>query len=195
MLFQLLVYKVINMKCISISPSIFSSIHSLYPSIFYPSIHLPSIHPSSNYPSSFSSIHPLIYSSIYFFIYLSIHPHSIHTLIHQSILFIHPSIHLLSILHPSSIYQSIFSSIHPSIYLSIHPSIHPHSIHTLIHQSIHIHLSPYLIHAPSVNMAEVRCDVHVVKLKVGQIPLVVLVGAETESSTPQKQTIIAVYIF
>lgn len=32
-------------------------------------------------------------------------------------------------------------------------------------------------------MAEVRCDVHVVKLKVGQIPLVVLVGAETESST------------
>lgn len=140
MLFQLLVYQVINMKCISISPSIFSSIHSLYPSIFYPPIHLPSIHPSSNYPSSFSSIHPSIYPSIYFFIYPSIHPHSIHTLIHQS----------------------IFSS---------------------TYSSIHIHPLPYLIHAPSVNMAEVRCDVHVVKLKVGQIPLVVLVGAETESST------------
>lgn len=147
MLFQLLVYQVINMKCISISPSIFSSIHSLYPSIFYPSIHLPSIHPSSNYPSSFSSIHPLIYPSIYVFIYPSIHPHSIHTLIHQSI-----HIH----------HQSIFSS---------------------TYSSIHIHPLPYLIHAPSVNMAEVRCDVHVVKLKVGQIPLVVLVGAETESST------------
>lgn len=141
MLFQLLVYQVINMKCISISPSIFSSIHSLYhPSSIHPFIFHLSIHPSSNYPSSFSSIHPSIYPSIYFFIYPSIHPHSIHTLIHQS----------------------IFSS---------------------TYSSIHIHPLPYLIHAPSVNMAEVRCDVHVVKLKVGQIPLVVLVGAETESST------------
>lgn len=127
-------------------------------------------------------------------------------------LFINPfslSIHLLSI-HSSSIYPFIHPlTIHPAFHLSIHQSIHPYisssirpSIHTLstlsfinpsisIHQSIfsstyssiHIHPLPYLIHAPSVNMAEVRCDVHVVKLKVGQIPLVVLVGAETESST------------
>lgn len=119
-------------------------------------------------------------------------------------LFINPfslSIHLLSI-HSSSIYPFIHPlTIHPAFHLSIHQSIHPYisssirpSIHTLstllsinpslsTYSSIHIHPLPYLIHAPSVNMAEVRCDVHVVKLKVGQIPLVVLVGAETESST------------
>lgn len=119
---------------------------------------------------------------------------SISQSIFSSIHSLYPSIFYPSI-HPSSNYPSSFSSIHPSIYPSIYffiyPSIHPHSIHTLIHQSIfsstyssiHIHPLPYLIHAPSVNMAEVRCDVHVVKLKVGQIPLVVLVGAETESST------------
>lgn len=140
MLFQLLVYQVINMKCISISPSIFSSIHSLY-------------HPSS--------IHPFIFHPF-------IHPLTIHLAFHLSI---HQSIH-----------PYISSSIRPSIHtLSTLLSINPFSLST--YSSIHIHPLPYLIHAPSVNMAEVRCDVHVVKLKVGQIPLVVLVGAETESST------------
>lgn len=43
-------------------------------------------------------------------------------------------------------------------------------------------------------MAEVRCDVHVVKLKVGQIPLVVLVGAETENSTSETNHYSCIYL-
>lgn len=93
--FQLLVYQVINMKCISISPSIISSIHSLYPPIFYPSIHLPSIHSS------------ILYLPIQLFIYPSINL-SIHIFLHLSV-------------HPSTLYPHSYPSIHLFIHLLIHP--------------------------------------------------------------------------
>ena len=65
--------------------------------------------------NNLSSIHPTIYLSICPSI-ITIHPSSIHPLIHPSIITIHPSIRPLSpFIHPSS------PSIHPFTHSSIHP--------------------------------------------------------------------------